>query len=305
MLSEKPVEIPQRLMALAQGGAPIRALVAGADTAVALESARQASDARLIEPVLIGAPDRIAEQAAKIGWDIGGLDQLSADGDAEIAYATAVAAADTSVGMVMKGHVHTDALMGALLKPASKLHVGRRLTHVFHMTIPGGDKALMISDGALNIAPTLKTKQAIVENLVELSHALGIDRPRIALLSASEEVMEGMPSTVDAATLKEWAAAKGFKADISGPFAFDNAVSPAAAAIKGLSGDPVAGQADALVVSSIEVGNALFKMMAFFMSACAAGVVLGGRIPVIITSRADPPAARVASAALAAIAARM
>jgi phosphate acetyltransferase len=151
----------------------------------------------------------------------------------------------------------------------------------------------------LNVAPNDKTRQAILVNLVAVCHAIGIDCPRIAILSATESPMESMPTSLDAADLRDWAATQGFEAKIDGPLAFDNAVSPEAVRIKGMTGRPVAGHADALVVPNIETGNALFKMMVYFRSACAAGVVVGGRVPIIITSRADPPVARLASAALA------
>ena len=176
------------------------------------------------------------------------------------------------------------------------------MSHVFHMSVPDHDRALLITDGALNVAPDLRTRQSILTNLVGLCHAIGLDRPKIALLSATEGPMPSMPTSLDAAELSEWAQTQNFQADIDGPFAFDNAVSPAAVALKGMTDRPVAGNADALLVPAIETGNALFKMMVYFMGACAAGVVVGGRVPIIITSRADPPEARLASTALAALA---
>lgn len=302
MLSAAPVEAPSALLRRAQGRACARTLIAGADTAIALESAQAATDAGLIEPVLIGNPSVIRTQAESLGWDISGFDITEGIGDAGIADATATAVADPAVDIVMKGHVHTDALMGALLRKDAGVRTGRRLSHIFHMTVPGSDKPLLISDGALNVAPNERTRQAILENLVSVSHAIGIARPKIAVLSATEERVESMPTSLDAGALVDWAREQGMEAEVEGPFAFDNAVSPEAAAIKGLSGNPVAGQADALLVPAIETGNALFKMMVYFQSACAAGVVIGGRVPIIITSRADPPVARLASAALASLA---
>jgi phosphate acetyltransferase len=187
--------------------------------------------------------------------------------------------------------------MAALLSPQAGIRTGRRMTHAFHMSVAGFERALVIADAALNVAPDLETKQAIIENSIDLARAAGVAEPNVALLSASETVSERMPSSADAAALTQWAAQLP-DAQIFGPLAFDNIVSRQAALMKGID-HPVAGDADIVVVPNIECGNALYKMMVYFLGACAAGLVLGGRIPVILTSRADPPAARLASAALA------
>ncbi len=302
MLSDLPIEAPKALLDRAKGHPPALTLVVGADTEVALESARTATEAGLIDPVLIGAPGAMAASAEALGWDIGGFRQIAAPGEAALADAAAQAVADTSIQIVMKGGIHTDALMGAMLRKEAGVRTGGRMSHVFHMTVPGEDKPLLITDGALNVAPNEKTRQAILTNLVALCHGIGIARPKIALLSATETPMDSMPTRLEAAALKDWALGQDLEAEIDGPFAFDNAVSPAAVALKGMTGRPVAGDADALLVPAIETGNALFKMMVYFMGACAAGVVVGGRVPIIITSRADPPEARLASTALAALA---
>ncbi len=303
MLSTKPIEAPAALLDRAAGRAAVPALIVGADTSVALESARLAADHGLIEPVLIGDPARITAAAEQIDWDIGGLKVIAAAGEEALADAAAIGVADPAIRIVMKGQIHTDALMGAMLRRDAGVRTNQRMSHVFHMTVPGEDKPLLITDGALNVAPDLRTRQSILANLVGLCHAIGLDRPNIAILSATEGPMKSMPTSLDAAELTEWAAGQDFAAEIDGPFAFDNAVSPEAVAIKGMTGRPVAGNADALLVPAIETGNALFKMMVYFMGACAAGVVVGGRVPIIITSRADPPAARLASTALASLAA--
>ena len=305
MLSSLPIEAPKALLERASGGPPARTLVVGADTPMALESAKVAVDHGLIEPVLIGDPGLMADAAAEIGWDIAGFDLISAVGEAALADAAAEAVADPAIRIVMKGQIHTDALMAAMLRREAGVRTGSRMSHVFHMTVPGSDRPLLITDGALNVAPNEKTRQAILTNLVALCPAIGIDRPKIALLSATETPMESMPSSLDAAALRDWGVAQGLDAEIDGPLAFDNAVSAEAVAIKGMTGRPVAGHANALLVPSIETGNALFKMLVWFKSACAAGVVVGGRVPIIITSRADPPAARLASAALAVLATRI
>lgn len=304
MLSDRPVEAPASLMDLASGAGRAPTVVIGADTGTALASVRAAAEAGLIEPILVGNPALIRAGSEALGWDIGGLKLAEAHGDAQIADIAARLVADPAIRIAMKGHVHTDAMMAALLRKETGLRIGRRLSHIFHMSVPGGARPLLITDAALNVAPDARTRQAITENLVGLCRALEMERPRIAMLSATEEKLAQMPSSLDAAELAEWARAQNWAAEFAGPLAFDNAVSPAAAAIKGLHDHPVAGRADALIVPTIEVGNALFKMMVHFMGACAAGVVVGGRIPIVLTSRADPPAARLASTALAAIAAR-
>ncbi len=302
MLSDLPIEAPSALIDRVRGHKAARTLIVGADTHVSLESARIATDAGLITPVLIGAEDSMAKSAGEIGWDISGFDQVFAKGEAALADAAANAVADPAIQIVMKGQIHTDALMAAMLRKEAGVRTSGRMSHVFHMTVPGSNKPLLISDGALNVAPNEKTHRAILANLVSLCHAIGIAKPKIAILSATETPMESMPTSIAAAELNSWAQAEGFEAEIDGPFALDNAISPEAVRIKGMTGRPVAGHADALVVPNIETGNALFKMLVYMRSACAAGVVVGGRVPLIITSRADPPVARLASAALAVLA---
>ena len=205
------------------------------------------------------------------------------------------------VAAIMKGQIHTDSLMRAVLARENDLRTERRVSHVFHMTVPGSDKALMITDGAVNVAPNERTLLDITYNAVGLAHALGYEMPKVAMLSGSESVLESMPSTGLARRIVERANAGEITgAYVDGPFAFDNAVSPAAARMKGID-SPVAGHADILVVPNIEMGNGLFKMMVYFRSALAAGIVLGAKVPVVLTSRADPPEARLAACAIAQI----
>ncbi len=300
MLSTRPFECPPTLLEKARQKPAVVTSVANAGSALALESARLATDAGLIDPILIGAKDDIAEIADDIEWDIGGLQVVDAEDEGDAAAKAAKLAGDGEAGALMKGHVHTDVFMSAILDRASGLRTGQRLTHVFNMTVPGNDKTLLITDAAVNIAPDLETKFEAMRNAVALAQALGIDQPRVAILSGSEEPSERMPSSVDAAVLAERAVLGLPEALVHGPLAFDNAVSPEAARVKGID-HPVAGNADILLVPNIETGNALFKMMVYFMSACAAGIVMGAKVPAILTSRADPPEARLASAAIAAI----
>ena len=300
MLSTRPFECPPALLELAREKPAVVTAVANAGSTLALESARLAVEAGLIVPILVGDKSEIARAADEITWDISEFDVVDANDEAEAALTAAKLCGDGAAGALMKGHVHTDAFMMAILNRDSGLRTGRRLTHVFHMTVPDTEKALLITDAAVNIAPDMETKFEAIRNAVALAHALGIDKPRVAILSGSEEPTERMPSSMDAAALAERAAAKLSGALVHGPLAFDNAVSPGAARIKGID-HPVAGNADILLAPNIETGNALFKMMVYFMSACAAGIVLGAKVPAILTSRADPPEARLASAAIAAI----
>mgnify|MGYP002629344236 CR=1 FL=1 len=301
MLSDRPFETPTYLLERAAAVPTCRMAIAGADHPVVIESVRQATEAGIIEPVLVGDPERTRDAARDLDFDISGFEIVAADSEAAACEAAAALAGGGEVGALMKGHVHSDAIMRAVLKRDAGLRTERRASHIFHMTIPGSEQVLMITDGALNVAPDLDTKIDIVRNAVDMAHALGNPEPRVAMLSGTESVIASMPSSVEAAEIVKRAADGAIPgARIDGPFGFDNALSPAAAELKGIGG-PVAGRADILVVPNIETGNGLFKMMVYFMSAVAAGVVIGARVPIVLTSRADPPEARLAAAAIAAI----
>jgi len=198
----------------------------------------------------------------------------------------------------VKGHIHTDILMKAVLKRDLNLIGKKRLSHVWHMTLEKNDKPFIITDGALNVLPKLETKMHILKNSVDFAKRIGINRPKVSVLSATEEVLESVPSSIDAKELTIRAQSEGIDADVFGPMAFDNSVSENAAQIKGIK-NAVAGKTDILLVPNVETGNGLVKMMIYFMGACAAGVVVGGKVPVVITSRADSAPARLASIAAA------
>jgi len=301
MLSDKPFEIPGYLLRSIEGRSPTSMAIAGADHPVAMESVRRAVDAGLIEPVLVGDPDGIASIASDMAWDIGDLRIVAAVDENDSAERAVALARSGEVVSLMKGHVHTDALMRAVVAREIGLRTERRLSHVFHMTVPASDRVLFITDAAINVAPDIDAKIDIINNAVEMAHALGQDNPHVALLSATESIIDAMPSSVRAAEAARRAAAGEVKgAVVDGPFAFDNAISLEAAMMKGVD-SPVAGNADILVAPNIEMGNGLFKMMVYFMSGLAAGVVMGARVPIVLTSRADPPEARFAATAIAAI----
>ena len=302
-LSTAQVVCPPALLDRASGkGAAVTAIV-GADHALALESVRQAHQAGVIAPILIGSRSRLEAAAQEIDWDVSGFEVVEAEDEEAAAEAGARLASSGAVAMVMKGHVHSDTFMRPLLAKEGGIRSTGRLSHVFHMTVPDSDKSIMLTDCALNVAPNIRTRIAIVQNVVGLAHKLGNAKPRVALLAASESVSEAMPVTQECEQIATHFAASELSAEVFGPLAFDNIVSGDAAKMKGID-HPVAGDADVVVVPTIETGNALFKMMVYFMSACAAGIVLGGKVPVLLTSRADPPAARLASAALGAISAQ-
>lgn len=266
---------------------------------LSLTGALAARAAGLIEPVLIG-PRAAIEAAAKAEeLSLDGLEVVDRD-DAHDAAATAAAmAGEGALDCLMKGRIHTDELMAAILARSANLRTGQRMSHVFALDVPAYHKGLFITDAALNIAPDLETKASIAQNAIDLARALGITRPKVAVMSASETVMPAMPSTLDAAALAKMSERGQIAGGVvDGPFAFDNAVSGTAAELKGIGGE-VAGDADILLVPTIEAGNLLAKQLVYLAGAVIAGIVLGARVPVILTSRADSIEARVVSCAIA------
>jgi len=301
MLSKIPFEFPPYLTMLAAGLSPLPMAVVGAGHPLVMDSAKRATEGGLIDPVLIGNVDDITALARDSGWDIAAFRKVQADSEAQAAEAAAALARAGEVAALMKGHVHTDTLMRAILTRSAGLRTDRRVSHIFHMTLPGRDRVIHITDAAVNVHPGVAEKLDILLNAIEFAQKLGMAEPRAALLSGAETVNPAMPSSVEADEVVRLAnngAVRG--AIVDGPFGFDNAVSPEAAQIKGID-SPVAGRADILVVPNLEAGNFLFKQMVYFMSATAAGIVMGAKVPVVLTSRADPPEARLAAAAIASI----
>jgi len=210
-------------------------------------------------------------------------------------------ASEGKIRIIVKGHIHTDVLMKEVLKREYDLLGKTRLSHIWHMTNTKDDKPLIITDGALNVLPNVKTKMHILRNVIDFSNRIGIERPKIAVLSATEEILDSVPSSIEADEITKLAKKDNLNADVFGPLAFDNSISKKSAAIKGVK-NIVAGDADVLLVPSVETGNSLVKMMIYFMGACAAGVVVGGKVPIVITSRSDEAQARLASIAAAVVA---
>ena len=298
MLSKKRVICPENLLLIAKKKGPVKAVIVNAGKKVSIESAKKAVEANLIIPIFIGNKVNIEKSAEEITWDISKYEIIHEPKENDTALIAAKLASEGKVKIIVKGHIHTDVLMKAVLKRDLNLIGKKRLSHIWHMTLEKDDKPFIITDGALNVLPKLETKMHILKNSIDFAKRVGISKPKVSVLSATEEVLESIPSSIDAKELTNKAKNEGIDADVFGPMAFDNSVSEKAAKIKGIK-NSVAGKADILLVPNVESGNALVKMMIFFMGACAAGVVVGGKVPVVITSRADDIEARLASMAAA------
>ena len=300
MLSSEPFECPAHLLAQAAQLRPVKMAVVGATDELSMQSARLAVDNGLIEPYLVGDEATIRRLADTIEWDIDSCHLIHAASEAQAAGVSTALAREGEVGALMKGHVHTDTLMRAVINPDTGLRTDRRVSHAFYMTVPQRTGSLVITDAAVNVAPEVDQLMDILGNVVPMMHALGNAEPKVAVLSATEQASAAMPSSEVAETVAKRARGEVAGALVEGPLAFDNAISPQAARVKGLD-SAVAGCADVLLVPNIETGNALFKAMVYLLSATAAGIVLGAQVPIVLTSRADPPEARLASAALGAV----
>jgi phosphate acetyltransferase len=266
-----------------------------------LQAAVDAAKAGLIAPILVGPVARIKEVATIAGLDIAAYPLVDAAFSHESAEKAVELVRAGKAEAMMKGSLHTDELMGAVVRRDTGLRTARRISHCFIMDVPGHAEPLIITDAAVNIAPSLKEKVDIVQNAIDLAHDLGAKEVRVAILSAMETVNPDVPSTLEAAALCKMADRKQITgALLDGPLALDNAISPEAAKIKKID-SPVAGRANVLVVPDLEAGNMLAKSLTFLAGADAAGIVLGARVPIILTSRADSLIARLASCAVAAL----
>lgn len=289
----------QRLLGLAQGLQAIRVAVVHPCDAESLRGAIEAAEAGLIVPTLVGPKAKIAAAAANAQLNLAPYTLIDTP-HSHAAAAQAVALARSGeVDALMKGSLHTDELMATVVDHASGLRTGRRMSHVFAMDVPSYAHPLLITDAAINIEPSLDDKRDIVQNAIDLAHVLGIVEPRVAILSAVETITDKLRSTLDAAALCKMAERGQITGGVlDGPLAFDNAVSVSAAAAKGLHSQ-VAGHADILVVPDLESGNMLAKQLQYLANAQAAGIVLGARVPIVLTSRADLSHARIASCVMA------
>ncbi|OIQ32554.1 MAG: enoyl-CoA hydratase [Alphaproteobacteria bacterium MedPE-SWcel] len=280
---------------------PVRTAVVHPCDTLSLKGALEAGAKGMIVPVLIGPRARIEAAAAEFEGDLSGIEILDVPHSHAAAETAVSLARSGAVDMLMKGKIHTDELLEPVVKKDTGLRTERRMSHVFALDVPNYPKPLLISDAAINIFPDLQTKRDIVQNAIDLALALDIERPKVALLSAVETVTPSIPSTLDAAGLCKMADRGQITGGLlDGPLAFDNAVSRSAADAKGILSE-VAGQADILIVPDLEAGNMLAKQLIYLAGADAAGLVLGARVPIILTSRADGVLSRLASAAMAQI----
>ena len=289
----------QALIDRAIAAGSVSVAVAHPCDAVSLEGAVGAARMGLIRPILVGPQARIHETARQNGLDISGLPLVDSAHSHDSAAKAVEIVRRGEAEALMKGSLHTDEIMGAVVAHDTGIRTERRISHCFVMDVPGHENALIITDAAVNILPTLDVKVDIVQNAIDLAHALGVPEVRVAILSAMETVNSKVPSTVEAAALCKMADRGQITgAVLDGPLALDNAISAEAAAVKHIV-SPVAGRANVLVVPDLEAGNMLAKSLSFLAGADCAGIVLGARVPVILTSRADSLITRYASCAVA------
>ena len=266
-----------------------------------LSAVKESVDINLIKPILIGNKKMINETASKINLDISEYNIFETENEEESASVACKMSNENKTKIIIKGNLHTDILMRCYLKKEFNLLDGKRLSHIWHMTTPQLKKPLFITDGALNVLPRIDIKLQILNNAVQFCNKLGIETPKVAILSGTEDPIDSMPSSVEAKKVMELSIEQKINAIVHGPLAFDNAVSIEAAKTKKIENE-VAGKADILLVPNLETGNSLSKMMVYFMDACAAGIVIGGKIPVVVPSRADSKISKLASIMAAVVA---
>ncbi len=301
MLSDKEIVCPNNLLDVAHKKKGVTAGIVNAGKPLPMLSVMDAVNENLITPVFIGDKSEIEKCASDLKFDISNFEIIHEPVENNTAKIAAKLASEGKIKIIVKGHIHTDVLMKEFVKREYNLLGKTRLSHIWHMTLDKDDKPLIITDGVLNVMPNVKTKMHILKNVINFSNRIGIERPKVSVLSATEEVLDSVQSSLDAKEITDLAIKEKLNADVFGPLAFDNSISKKSAGIKGIN-NVVAGDADVLLVPSVETGNALVKMMIYFMGACAAGVVIGGKVPVVITSRSDDAPARLASMAAAVVA---
>ena len=301
MLSDKEIVCPNNLLDVAHQKKGISAGIVNAGKSITMMSVMDAVNENLITPTFIGNKEEIEKCALELNFDISEFEILDEKNENKTAVIAAELASKEKIKIIVKGHIHTDVLMKEVIKKKYNLIGKTRLSHIWHMTLDKEDKPLIITDGALNVSPNVKTKMHILKNVINFCNRIGNERPKVSILSATEEVLDSVQSSLDAKEITEIAKKENLKADVFGPLAFDNSISKKSAEIKGIK-NVVAGYSDVLLVPNVEAGNALVKIMVYFMGACAAGVVVGGKVPVVITSRSDVATARLASIAAAVVA---
>ena len=300
MLSDKEIVCPNNLLDVAHQKKGVSAGIVNAGKLITMMSVMDAVNENLIIPIFIGDQEEIEKCALDLNFDISSFDIIDEKEENKTSIIAAELASKEKIKIIVKGHIHTDVLMREVIKKKYNLIGKTRLSHIWHMTLDKQDKPLIITDGALNVSPNVKTKMHILKNVINFCKRIGNERPKISILSATEEVLDSVQSSLDAKEITELAKKENLSADVFGPLAFDNSISKKSAEIKGIT-NIVAGNADVLLVPSVESGNALVKIMVYFMGACAAGVVVGGKVPIVITSRSDVATARLASIAAAVV----
>tara|TARA_Y100000741_G_scaffold202190_1_gene153716 strand:- start:250 stop:1161 length:912 start_codon:yes stop_codon:yes gene_type:complete len=293
--------LPENLISLAKKKPSTPAAIVSAHQNITMESIKEAYNLNLIVPFFIGEKEKILKEAQTLNWDINSFKIIDIKSDEESANAGAALAQKNEVKIIIKGNLHTDVLMKSYLKKEYSLLEGKRLSHIWHVTTPSNQKPIFITDGALNVLPRVDVKMHILSNAVEFAKKIEIKKPRVAVLSGTEDPIESMPSSIEAKEVMEKAKLENIDAYVYGPLAFDNAISKEASKIKNIKNE-VAGNADILLVPNLETGNSLCKMMVHYMNACAAGIVIGGKVPVVVPSRADNVISRIASIAASIIA---
>ena len=291
----------QDLVDLAQENPPTPVAVAAAAHKLVLQSVQRAVSLGLIVPLLVGREEDIRDEAAAIGWELHDEQIVSTETNRAAAAAAVELVRQGRAKVLMKGYLHTDEMLYAVMRRETGLRTDRLLSHVFVLEVPTYHKLLFITDAAINIRPEISQKAAIAQNAVDLALKLGVERPKVAVLSSVETINPNIPSTVHAACLSKMAERGQIKgAIVDGPLGFDNAISAEAARDKGIT-SPVAGDVDVVVVPDLDAGNILSKNLEYLASAKMAGIVMGASAPVVLTSRSDPPRARVYSLALASL----
>jgi phosphate acetyltransferase len=289
----------ERLVAATTDLQPLTTAVAHPCDETSLRGALEAAEAGIIVPILVGPKEKIRSLAKSLDLDIEGIDIVDATHSQAAAEKAVELIRSGKAELLMKGSLHSDELLGAVTKRETGLRTARRISHVYVMDVPTHPHTLFVTDAVVNIAPDLLAKRDIIQNAIDLFAGLGLGTPKVAILSAVETVNPGIPSTIDAAALCKMAERGQITGgELDGPLAFDNAISPEAARVKGIR-SPVAGRAQILVVPNLEAGNMLAKNLTFLSRADAAGIVLGARVPIILTSRADNVRTRMASCAVA------
>ena len=279
MLSRKKIVVPENLINLAKKSPFVPVGIVCAHHQSSMESCKQAYDLGLINPIFIGNAHLIQEEAERLKWDIKEFAIIEKNSDQDAATAGAQLACENKIKILIKGNLHTDILMRVYLKKEFGLIKSKRLSHIWHMSLNTNDNPLFITDGALNVAPRVDIKMHILKNAVEFAKKIGIKKPHVAILSGTEDPIKSMPSSMEAKEVMKRAIKENIDAFVQGPLAFDNAI-------------------------SLEAGNSLSKIMVYFLGACAAGIVVGGKVPVVVNSRADQTASRLSSIAAASIAAQ-